>query len=130
LVALSQVTSPVNVPPAKGIKVLVSTVAHVRPPESPDCLDRNCPLDPALLIFNFSSLTTFVCIAASTILLVAGTLTDVAAPIKVTNTLAPAPGTVANLIVSPSTRQNPSSLPLIVVPALGFCITPLTLTNN
>ena len=57
-------------------------------------------------------------------------MTDVAEPIRVTNTLAPAPGAVANLKVLLSTKQKPSSDPLIVVPAFGFCKTPLRLTRS
>ena len=42
----SEVATVVSVRLAKS--VVVDTVAHVKPPELPVCLDKNCPFDRAL----------------------------------------------------------------------------------
>ena len=60
--------------------IVPATVAHVRPPVLPDCFCRNCPLDPALLIFKLSSSTISLAIT------VAPSAVDVTSPLSVSYT--------------------------------------------
>ena len=95
----------------------VVTCAQVRPPVLPDCADKKYPLTGLLLTFNLASLTASDCNLASDTVLSLGVPIDVAAPIKVTNKLAPLAGAVQNLIpLAPSKSVSYTHLTLPTTP--------------
>ena len=81
-----------------ALKAVKSTVSQYSPPDCPSCACKNFPLVGEFPTFNLASLTESDVNLASFTVLSLGVPIDVAAPIKVTNKLAPLAGAVQNLI--------------------------------